>query len=403
MRCPTLADLPPPPPGKTGWPWTVETPQLPAVRSDGSPWPRISIVTPSYNQGQFIEETIRSVLLQGYPDLEYIVIDGGSTDGAVDIIRKYVPWLTYWVSEPDRGQAHAITKGLVRSTGDIFQFINSDDILLQDALPTVGAAWHPGHTIVGEIIIGESIADAQLNRTKKLTAADIVTGRGRYLQTAVWMPREGVCRTWLNLDLYYCFDWDMIIRFLLGPHVLCGVEKPLVFFRLHPDSKTVSKPKEFVREEMRIMRALLALPLDPPFETACRGALRRVAWHRCVDRIGNDRKLASAARLYQLLVLSARRPRERLDRYALVYVKSLLCMSPRSRDPVYLRAIQRIVWHRCVDRIGNNQNLTAATRLCRLLVLIARRPRKRLGRYALGRMRRLLLMIPQAPRGFAGG
>src|SRR5262245_19754812 len=110
MQCPTLPELPPPPLGKTGWPWTVETQRLPAVRPDGSTWPRISIVTPSYDQGQFIEETIRSVLLQGYPDLEYIVIDGGSTDGAVDIIRKYAPWLTYWTSEPDHGQAHAINK-----------------------------------------------------------------------------------------------------------------------------------------------------------------------------------------------------------------------------------------------------------------------------------------------------
>src|SRR5438067_1469746 len=140
MKGPTLVELPPPPAGKTGWPWTDETPALQSTRPDGSAWPRISIVTPSYNQGQFIEETIRSVLLQGYPDLEYIIIDGGSQDESVEIIKKYEPWLTYWVSEQDRGQSHAINKGFDRSTGLILGWLNSDDVLLPNALATVASA-----------------------------------------------------------------------------------------------------------------------------------------------------------------------------------------------------------------------------------------------------------------------
>lgn len=100
----------------------------------GHTWPRITIVTPSYNQGSFIEETIRSVLLQGYPNLEYIIIDGGSSDDSVALVSRYSEWLSFWVSEPDNGQAAAINKGFKKASGDIWQWINSDDRLAPGAL-----------------------------------------------------------------------------------------------------------------------------------------------------------------------------------------------------------------------------------------------------------------------------
>lgn len=151
MRYPTLDQLPQPPSGKVGWPWTVESPQENDTMPDGSPWPLVSIVTPSYNQAQFLEETIRSVLLQGYPNLEYIVIDGGSNDGSVEIIQKYDPWLTYWVSEKDRGQAHAINKGFTHSNGYILAWLNSDDLLLWSSLANAALAIrsHPSNPILG--------------------------------------------------------------------------------------------------------------------------------------------------------------------------------------------------------------------------------------------------------------
>ena len=135
---PQLADLrrslPPAPDGKNGWPWTVQAKPFPQSLPDGTPWPRVSVVTPSYMQGAFLEETLRSVLMQGYPNLEYIVIDGGSSDSSTAILERYSPYLTYWVSEKDQGQAHAINKGFQRSTGHIMGYLNSDDMLLPNAL-----------------------------------------------------------------------------------------------------------------------------------------------------------------------------------------------------------------------------------------------------------------------------
>lgn len=133
MRSPSLIELPAPGPPGAGWPFTEDSP-----RPASATLPRISVVIPSFNKGRHIETAIRSVLLQGYPDLELIVMDGGSTDGTVEIIRRYQRWIAAWVSAPDRGQSHAINEGFRRATGEICAWIGCDDRLEAGALTRVG-------------------------------------------------------------------------------------------------------------------------------------------------------------------------------------------------------------------------------------------------------------------------
>ena len=261
MRCPTLSELPPPPPGKTGWPWTEESPQLPETMPDPStlrqaqggvgsgqaaPWPRVSIVTPSYNQGQFIEETIRSVLLQWYPNLEYMIIDGGSTDGSVEIIRKYEPWLAYWVSEPDRGQSHALNKGFARATGELLGWLNSDDLYVRGVLPAVGKAYseHPGSIIAGAVVdfdmdTGEEWVIQQWGLTFE-TMVKFWEERSVFRQPGFFFPRlayEGVAR--IDESLHYAMDYDLFCRLLQRCQVTY-IDRILARARFHDTSKTMT-------------------------------------------------------------------------------------------------------------------------------------------------------------------
>ena len=244
MRRPTPTELPPPPAGKTGWPWTDETPALPSARPDGSAWPLISIVTPSYNQGQFIEETIRSVLLQGYPELEYIIIDGGSGDQSVEIIKKYGPWLTYWVSEKDQGQSHAINKGFDRSTGLILGWLNSDDILLPNALPTVAVNLpHPDEPV---LLAGTAeLRDVSLTRVISVfdrlpqTFSEVFSQYDTsFAQPSVFFTRRALKLAGvLREDLHYAMDLELWLR--MARHVpITLIEQHLSWMRRHDDAKT---------------------------------------------------------------------------------------------------------------------------------------------------------------------
>src|SRR5262249_7885222 len=150
-------------------------------------------VTPSYNQGQFIEETIRSILLQGYPDLEYIIIDGGSTDESVATIKKYEPWLTYWTSERDRGQSHAINKGLAIATGSVFNWLNSDDLLLPSALAEIGGRFYREEALAYAVVnFGNDGETTIANRS--LSPNALISGQDgtSFHQPGVWLSTNKV-------------------------------------------------------------------------------------------------------------------------------------------------------------------------------------------------------------------
>lgn len=261
-------ELPLPLRGTNGLQWTDSTDGMSDDISNCEPWPRITLITPSYNQGQFIEDTIRSVLVQNYPNLEYIIIDGGSTDESVEIIRRYESSLAYWCSEKDKGQADAINKGFARATGSLLGWINSDDILLPGALHTLGRVHtiHEDSILAGAVINFDQSGPLATVRQKGLDFENFATAwkqvweqRIGYHQPGVFFPKTAwdSCGP-LDRDLSYCFDSDLMYRLVRHCDVVY-LDKPVAGFRLHESSKTVSHGHEFEAEADRVLRRYWSL------------------------------------------------------------------------------------------------------------------------------------------------
>ncbi|MCX6180938.1 MAG: glycosyltransferase family 2 protein [Bacteroidetes bacterium] len=213
--------------------------------------PKISIITPSYNQGQYIEQTIQSVLNQNYPNLEYIIIDGGSTDNTVEIIKKYESKITYWVSEKDRGQSHAINKGIEKCTGVLFNWINSDDYLEPGALHKIAETYlaTKANIIIGTTKI-ENVNTGEKSEfvTKEFDSLGKTISRINFWQPSVYVLLEDVIKVGKTTEaLHYGMDTEMYIKILLmkGHKGIKVIPDVISHYRIHESSKTGSLLNKF--------------------------------------------------------------------------------------------------------------------------------------------------------------
>jgi glycosyltransferase involved in cell wall biosynthesis len=220
-------------------------------------WPRVSIVTPSFNQGQFLERTIISVLNQNYPNHEYIIIDGGSTDGSVEILKKYERYLAYWISKKDDGQSDAIHKGFQRCTGEILAWLNSDDIYLPGTLNRVVGIFKNEKKV--EVVYGNRylidegdrlISERRLTHcTPSITKVGSLYGGFAVYQPATFWRRECYEKVGgIDRSLSFCMDNDLFIKFALRNVRFQFIREYLTAFRVHESSKTSTMQKVAMEE-----------------------------------------------------------------------------------------------------------------------------------------------------------
>lgn len=211
--------------------------------------PRVTIVTPSYNQGKFLEKAIRSVLEQQYPDLEYIIFDGASHDESVGILKKYQGHLAFWRSEPDKGQSHAIIKGFEKATGDIWGWLNSDDVLLPNALLSVGMFFQKHPEI--DVVYGDSLSideydrilretrSVSFNKNAFLTSSFSLHQASIFWRRTIYLKSKGV-----NIDDHLTMDRDLWLELYQAGARFKYLPKPLACFRYYPDTKTAQNAQK---------------------------------------------------------------------------------------------------------------------------------------------------------------
>lgn len=268
----------------------------------------ISVITPSFNSSPFIEKTIDSVKAQNYPNLHYIIFDGGSSDGTVDIIKNNETHLAYWTSEPDRGQSHAINKGIRKSTGTIINWLNADDYYEPEALSIVAGAFEQNDA---KVVMGKSrlFQDEKTIRYSKGT--DIYPGNlaktigwARIDQPETFFRKEAWDKVGLlNEQLHYTMDREWWMRYLyaFGLDGIVKIDDVLVNFRLHDQSKTVSASDKFQVEHDTIFFILSTLLKDKNLDVFLQSNLKLDLKLDSEIRNWTDRQIVDESFNYYLL------------------------------------------------------------------------------------------------------
>jgi glycosyltransferase involved in cell wall biosynthesis len=255
-----------------------------------SPAPRISIVTPSFRHGAFIERTIYSVLSQGYPNLEYVVQDGGSDDGTVDVLRRYEDQLASWASEPDGGQADAINRGFARTGGELMGYLNSDDLLLPGALAHVASYMAANPEV--DAVYGQRVLIDDHDREVGLWVVpphdDDILGMADFVpQESLFWRRRAWERAGGRMDdsFHYALDWDLLLRLRDSGARIHRLPRFLGAFRIHDAQKTQAGGRKRDAEADRIRLRSQGRPMTGDEAYArTRAFLRRHIVHHTMAR-----------------------------------------------------------------------------------------------------------------------
>jgi len=292
MKCPPLEELPKAPAGKAGWPWTEESTRLPDSMPDGKTWPKISIVTPALNQRPFIEETIRSILLQGYPEIEYIIIDGGSTDGSLELIAQYSPWVRC-VVEKGEGQSAAANRGFKLVTGDLIGWQNSDDFYGPDSFrqAALAAAQYPDRDVFHGMVRGFQGQKSQppwlFESCEEFSQESLLNEVCVKNQSMFFRRRIFDRGMFLEDNLHYAMDQEFFWRLSLEGFRYQMVPSMIGYYRQHENAKSNTYN---VRNDLEPYAMLRGLCRDKRLDRSLRRKVRAQLRQRFLSSFSSARR-----------------------------------------------------------------------------------------------------------------